>query len=120
MIPGMPGAWPVGREHEIGLIGRLLEDVQTGGGALVLEGVAGIGKSALLAEAQRIAGHRDMAVMSTTGVQSETDLPFAGLHQLMRPVLARVGELPAPQRDAVCRAFGMGEGAAPAPFLIAL
>jgi len=118
--PGMHGASLVGREHEVGLIVRLLGDVHAGGGALVLDGVAGIGKSSLLAEAQRIAGDRDMAVMSATGVQSETDLPFAGLHQLLRPVLARVGDLPAPQREAVCRAFGVGEGAAPAPFLIAL
>ena len=116
----MHGASLVGREHEVGLIVRLLGDVHAGGGALVLDGVAGIGKSSLLAEAQRIAGDRDMAVMSATGVQSETDLPFAGLHQLLRPVLARVGDLPAPQREAVCRAFGVGEGAAPAPFLIAL
>jgi DNA-binding CsgD family transcriptional regulator len=104
----------------VGLIVRLLGDVHARGGALILEGVAGIGKSTLLAEAQRIAGDRDMAVMSTEGVQSETDLPFAGLHQLLRPVLARVGDLPAPQREAVCGAFGMGDGAAPAPFLIAL
>ena len=120
MIPGMPGSSLVGREQEVGLIVRLLGDVHARGGALVLEGVAGVGKSTLLAEAQRIAGDRDMAVMSIEGVQSETDLPFAGLHQLLRPVLARVGDLPAPQREAVRKAFGMGEGAVPAPFLIAL
>ena len=103
----MPDASLVGREREVGLIVRLLDGVHDRGGVLVLEGVAGIGKSTLLAEARRVAGERDMLVMSTAGVQSETDLPFAGLHQLLRPVLPRVGDLPA-RRGLGGRRPGLG------------
>jgi hypothetical protein len=54
------------------------------------------------------------------GVPPEANLPFAGLHRLLRPVLAGVERLPAPQRHAVNIAFGMAVGLAPEPFLIAL
>jgi hypothetical protein len=61
-----------------------------------------------------------MLVLTTSGVQSESDLPFAGLHLLLRPVLGGVKELPAPQRAALEAAFGMTDAAAPELFLIAL
>ena len=48
-----------------------------------------------------------MLVLSATGVQSEANLPFACLHQLLRPVFARRVDLPAPQREALEAAFGM-------------
>jgi hypothetical protein len=80
----------------------------------------GIGKSTLLAEARVAAEDRGMLVLTTMGVPPEANLPFAGLHRLLRPVLARVERLPAPQRHAVNIAFGMAAGLAPEPFLIAL
>jgi hypothetical protein len=46
-----------------------------------------------------------MAVLSTTGVQSEAHLPFAGLHQLLRPVRERATELRDVQRAALDAAF---------------
>ena len=61
-----------------------------------------------------------MRVLTTEGVQSEAHLPFAGLHQLLRPILAGVEALPPPQRDAIRSAFGMSIAAAPELFLIAL
>jgi DNA-binding CsgD family transcriptional regulator len=109
-----------GRKHESDLIVRLLDEIESHGGALVVEGEAGIGKSTLLAEANSIAHDHDMLVLSVTGVQSEANLPFASLHQLLRPLLARRGDLPAPQREALESAFGMADAAAPEPFLIAL
>ena len=54
------------------------------------------------------------------GAESETDLPFAGLHQLLRPILEWLGQLPPPQRLALQSAFGAVNSAAPEPFLIAL
>ena len=110
----------VGREQESGLLASLLDEVRDHGAALVLTGIAGIGKTTLLEVAQGIAAERDMLVLATAGVPSEADLPFAGLHRLLRPVLARAEELPRPQREAVRAAFGMGEGTAPEPFMIAL
>jgi DNA-binding CsgD family transcriptional regulator len=110
----------VGRERELAVIERLLVDVDEHGAALVLRGDAGIGKSALLGEARRLASERGTTVLATSGVQSEARLPFAGLHQLLQPVLGRLDRLPAPQRAAVRTAFGMTEDAAPDFFLIAL
>lgn len=68
-----------------------------GGGAVVLRGEAGIGKSALLVEAMEGASARGMTVFTATGVQSEAQLPFAGLHQLLRAVLTDRNELPTSQ-----------------------
>jgi DNA-binding CsgD family transcriptional regulator len=116
----MSGPPIVGRAREVGLIAGLLDRVGACGAAFVLDGAAGIGKSTLLADARLGAVHRDMLVLTTAGVQSETDLPFAGLHQLLRPILCRKDDLPPPQRGAVSAAFGMAEGAAPELFLIAL
>src|ERR1700730_18004412 len=110
----------VGRERETDLIARLLEDVDQRGGALVVRGEAGIGKSALLAAASRSATARGMQVMSTAGVHSERNLPYAGLHQLLRPVLPQIGDLPSLQREAMRAAFGVADAAVPDPFLIAL
>lgn len=102
------------------MIARLLEGLPERGAALVVRGHAGIGKSALLAQASSLATDRGMLVMSATGVQSEANLPFAGLHQLLRPVLAHADHLPPLQRNAVMAAFGMTDAAAPDLFLIAL
>jgi hypothetical protein len=61
----------LGRETETKLLTSLLDAIHSGGTALVLRGEPGIGKSRLLAEAAAVARDRDIAVLSTTGVQSE-------------------------------------------------
>jgi DNA-binding CsgD family transcriptional regulator len=61
-----------------------------------------------------------MRVLLTTGVRTEANLPFAGLHQLLRPILTGLEALPKPQHAALGVAFGLVEGAAEDPFLIAL
>jgi hypothetical protein len=61
-----------------------------------------------------------MAVLTAAGVQSEAQLPFAGLHQLLQPLLVRIGELAVPQREALKAAFGMTDKVAPELVLIAL
>jgi len=110
----------VGRREEQSLLRSLLDDVAIRGQALVLHGEPGIGKSRLLAEAERTARERGMAVLATTGVQSEAHLPFAGLHQLLRPVRDRASELRDVQRAALDAAFGLTDEAAPEPFRIAM
>jgi DNA-binding CsgD family transcriptional regulator len=115
------GAVPlVGRLDEQRLLTSLLDDVPTRGQALVVHGDPGIGKSRLLSEAERTARERGMAVLSTTGVQSEADLPFAGLHQLLRPVRRRASELREVQRGALDAAFGLSQEAPPERFRIAM
>ena len=110
----------LGRESEVRLLGELLDRVTDQGGALVVGGGPGIGKSALLGEALRGARSRGMLVLKVTGVQSEAVLPFAGLHSLLQPLLGRVDALAAPQRDALLAAFGMTDAVVPDPFLTAL
>jgi DNA-binding CsgD family transcriptional regulator len=87
-------------------------------GVLVLRGEAGIGKTALLDHAVEAAG--DMWVAQVTGVESEMDLGFAGLHLLLVPFLAGVERLPGPQRAALEAALGLAAGPAPDRFLVGL
>jgi DNA-binding CsgD family transcriptional regulator len=98
----------------------LLDEVAARGQALVLRGEAGIGKSRLLSDIAQAARERGMSVLTTTGVQSEAHLPFAGLHQLLRPVRGRAAELPAVQRAALDAAFGLTDEVAPEHYRIAM
>ena len=110
----------LGRPEEQNLLRLLFDEVATGGQALVLSGEPGIGKSRLLSMGERMAREHGMAVLSTTGVQSEAHLPFAGLHQLLRPVRDRAGELRDVQRAALDAAFGLTDEVAPEHFRIAM
>src|SRR3954453_10086199 len=110
----------LGRVYEQDLLTSLLDDVATRGQALLLRGEPGIGKSRLLSETARAARELGMAVLTTTGVQSEARLPFAGLHQLLRPVRERALELPAVQRAALDAAFGLTQEAEPEHYRIAM
>jgi DNA-binding CsgD family transcriptional regulator len=106
-----------GRDVERAEIGRLLEAARDSrSGALVVRGEPGIGKTALLADARERA--RDMHVLTARGVESESDLPFAAVHQLVRPALDRLEQLPAPQAVALRGALGLEEGGTPEPFLV--
>jgi ATP/maltotriose-dependent transcriptional regulator MalT len=121
MDQAKPAAGPLlGREPEARALGDLLDHVHARGGSLTLTGEPGIGKSALLREVSTRAEQAGMLVLTATGVQSEAQLPFAGLHQLLRPVLRQVGTLAAPQRSAILAAFGLADEAAPDLFLTAL
>ncbi|AQZ69588.1 putative transcriptional regulator [[Actinomadura] parvosata subsp. kistnae] len=84
------------------------------GGGVLIRGEAGIGKSALVAEAASAASAAGLRVLTTTGVQAERDLAYAGLHQLLYPVRAAVATLPARQRTALRDALGLGEDPEPA------
>jgi DNA-binding CsgD family transcriptional regulator len=108
-----------GRAPERELLGRLLDNVRGGQSAvLVVRGEAGVGKTALLhACAEQASGFR---LAQVAGVESEMELPFAGLHQLCGPMLGRLGTLPAPQQDALGVALGLRAGEAPDRFLVAL
>ena len=111
----------LGRDRELAELYMLIDRIEEqGGGALVVRGEAGIGKSALLAAARERARQQGATVVSTTGTLSEAPLAFAGLHQLLLPLLGGLDLLPDPQRRALEAAFGIAEGDAPDLFLIGL
>jgi DNA-binding CsgD family transcriptional regulator len=117
----MPSAAPglVGRAVECRLIERLLESAKGDHSAvLVVQGEPGIGKSALLDYATASAS--EFQVVRAAGVESEMELPFAGLHQLCAPLLGRLALLPEPQREAMRTALGTATGGTPDRFLIGL
>jgi AAA ATPase domain len=109
----------MGRGGECGVLDRLIGVVRAGGSrVLVVRGEPGVGKSALL---DYLAGHAaGCRVVRAAGVEPEMELAFAGLHQLLAPVLDRVEGLPGPQRDALRTAFGLSAGPAPDRFLVGL
>src|SRR5215510_9239247 len=99
-----------GRHQECAAVDRLLRAAREGRSeVLVLRGEAGVGKSALLAWAAGRAGEvaGGMTVLRAGGVESEVQLPFAALHQLLRPLLDRLGRLPAVQAAALRAALGL-------------
>src|SRR6187397_1413214 len=108
-----------GRSSECELLDELLDNVRGGQSAvLVIRGEAGIGKTALLRYCGRKAsGFRKAQI---AGVESEMELPFAGLHRLCAPMLERLDALPEPQRIALRVALGLESGEAPDRFLVAL
>jgi DNA-binding CsgD family transcriptional regulator len=108
-----------GRHSERDSLDQLIEAVGEGKSrALVVCGEPGVGKTALLDYvAGRAAGFR---VVRAAGVQSEMELAFAGLHQLLAPMLDHLERLPVPQREALRTAFGLSAGPAPDGFLVGL
>jgi predicted ATPase len=109
----------LGRADECAVLDRLIEDVRRGESrSLVLRGVAGIGKTALLRYLTESAS--DLTVERAVGVESEMELAYASLHQLCEPMLDRLPNLPEPQRQALEIVFGLRTGAAPDRFLVGL
>src|SRR5512133_3521174 len=102
----------IDRVSERDVLEQLVAGVSAGQSrVLVLRGEAGVGKTALL-------GHLSAAAQGcrtarAAGVESEMELPFAGLHALCAPMLGRIGHLPSPQREALSTAFGLSAGPPP-------
>ncbi len=99
----------VGLGDERALLERLVGVVGGGDGrALVVRGPAGSGKTTLVECAIKSA--TQFRALRVAGVESERDLAYAGLHRLCAPMLDRLDQLPAPQRQALAAAFGLHSG----------
>lgn len=109
----------LGRSTELATVRNLLGGVWHRGGALILRGPAGIGKSTLLDAAEREAAGHGLRTVRVAGVQAETNLAFAGLHQLLEPFTDGLEDLPAPQRRALAAVFAPVRTPPPEPFLVA-
>lgn len=109
-----------GRSEEVRRLDAFLDEARAGrSGALAVIGDPGDGKTALLNRTADAAAHTWL-VLRCTGVQSESELPFAGLQLLLYPALDRLAELPGPHRDALRCAFGLGTGPATDRFAVGL
>ncbi|WP_433217527.1 AAA family ATPase [Microtetraspora malaysiensis] len=107
-----------GRTREQHALGQVLRDAADGvSGVLVLGGDPGVGKSALLDHAVEQAS-AEFTVLRGVGVESEAELPYAGLHLLLMPVLEQVEKLPEVQATALRGALGMTAARAGDRFLV--
>ncbi|MDI2124712.1 helix-turn-helix transcriptional regulator [Yinghuangia seranimata] len=101
----------VGRDGEQA---ELLAFVTSASGrALVLRGETGVGKSSLLSRAAAIGEREGHVVVRAAGVEAESELPYAGLHQLLHPLLADVARLDAGSRAVFDAVFGGVRGDPP-------
>jgi DNA-binding CsgD family transcriptional regulator len=109
----------VGRAEERAVVDGALGRARAGtSGVLMVVGAPGVGKSALLDYAVKSA--LGFQVAHASGVESEMELAFAGLHQLCAPLLGGLAQLPEPQRVALETAFGLAAGVPPDPFFVGL
>ena len=96
-----------GREAQCALIERLLAEARSGrSNVLVIRGAPGIGKTALLQHAVTAAA--SMQVLSVSGVESESELAFSGLADLVRPLAAELRRLPRGAAAALAGALSFG------------
>jgi DNA-binding CsgD family transcriptional regulator len=109
----------IGREAGLARLRGLVEPGPRASEVLLVTGEAGMGKTVLLADAAGRARSAGMRVLSVTGRESESKLAFAGLHQLLRPVLSGAASLPGRQAQALLSALGLAANpVAPDPLLI--
>ncbi|WP_217922817.1 helix-turn-helix transcriptional regulator [Miltoncostaea oceani] len=105
----------IGRDGERARLREVLADIRRGrGAAVVIRGEPGIGKTALLDDLRSAA--TGVRALSARGVESEASLAFAGLADVLRPVLDRRGALPPAQRTAIEAAMALGPPAVPDRF----
>ncbi|TDW21961.1 AAA family ATPase [Kribbella kalugense] len=108
----------IGRDSELKWLSDLLDAPPATSQVQVLLGEPGLGKTVLLTELTRQAASQGRRVLSVAGRVSERDLAFAGLHQLLRPVLERVPTLPDRQSQALLSAFGLTDDPVPPDALL--
>ena len=100
----------VGRHAELARLESLIGATRAGSGsAVLLQGVAGVGKTALLDHSAGPAA--DLVVLRATGIPGEAEVAFAGLLEVLRPLLHRLPELPSPQREVLSGALGLAPAA---------
>ena len=108
-----------GRDRECAILDGLLSQVREGrSGVLLLRGEPGIGKTALLH--YLVEAGSGLTLLRSSGVESDMDLPFAGLRELCSPILQGLDSVPESQQRALTVALGLSTGDSPDKFLVAL
>src|SRR5580658_2454562 len=108
-LPADPRRPLVGRDAELSVLRALVDPVPAASSVLVVLGDAGMGKTVLLADTAQQARSAGLRVLAVTGRESEANLAFSALHQLLRPVLASASGLPDRQAKALLGALGLAE-----------
>jgi DNA-binding CsgD family transcriptional regulator len=108
----------IGRERELEVLARFFEQAAAEGGAFLLVGEPGAGKTALLDAAACAAGEAGTGLLRASGVEFEADLTYSGLHQVLLPLFGQFERLSAAHRDALNVALGYGEGPPPDRLLV--
>jgi len=116
--PGRQQAPIIGRDAGLSRLRALVDPALPASQVLLVTGEAGMGKSVLLADAAERARAAGIRVLSVTGRESESRLAFAGLHQLLRPVLPAAAGLPGRQAQALLAALGLSADPGPADPLL--
>src|SRR4051794_27979658 len=101
----------VGRKDERARLKALLDAARAGrSGTLLLHGPPGIGKTELLRYAIEEAA--DFVHLKARGMETESDIPYAGLAELVAPLLGHLDEIPEVQAAALKGALALGPTAA--------
>ena len=109
----------LGRDTEVLRLRSFVDRAFVQGEALLVSGEAGVGKSALLATAAAYATERNALVLRAAGVQFEAAISFAGLHQVLHPLLGTLDVLSSTHSRALSVAVGRSEGEAHDPLVVA-
>ena len=109
----LPPETLTGRTRELGFLQGFARETAVSGGALILSGDPGMGKTALLNTLADSALASGMTVLHVAGLEFEGEVSFTGLNQALFPLLGDFGELSAAHRDALRVALGFGAGPPP-------
>ena len=113
-----PAGYLVGRESEVERVRAFLATARTDGGALIVTGEPGVGKTVLLDAASEAASAAGTRVLRASGVEFEAGTSFSGLSQLLLPHLDALAQLQAVHREALNVALGFGEGTPPTRLVV--
>ncbi|MFC8846776.1 MULTISPECIES: AAA family ATPase [unclassified Micromonospora] len=114
----MAGSELFGRHDDLAQLAEFLDGVRHGGGARLICGEPGVGKSSLMTAATELALTSGMRVLRASGSEFEAEVSYSGLHQLLLPVHAALDRLPPGPREALSVALGFGAGAPPDVLLV--
>ncbi len=110
MSPSSTGTTYVGRERELDQLTDALDAIEDHGSTVALVGDPGVGKSALISTLVSLANDQNVRVLTASGAEAESHLPFATLHQILQPILDLSDALPEGHRAALLGAIGIIDG----------
>ena len=107
-----------GRDRDLEVLHDFIDQASADGGALLLSGAPGVGKTVVLDAAATHATETGVHVLRAAGAEFEANLSFAGLNQVLRPLFENIEGLSSAQREALEVALGFGDGPPPDQLLV--